>query len=257
MKNLPVKRLLILGGTGDAAELAAKAAQMPGIETISSFAGRTRPRPLPPAIPAETTRIGGFGGVAGLTNYLLQQRIDLLIDATHPFAAQISFNAAAAATAAGIPRLTLIRPAWEKTTGDRWIEVENYQEAACLLPRLAQRIFLSIGRQELPAFAHLQDLWFLMRAIDPPPPNMPIPPGKLRLERGPFSFEDERSQLQQNRIEAIVSKNSGGDATYAKIAAARSLGLPVVMVQRPPIPPGESASDLDSALSWLEIQHEN
>ena len=247
-----MKRLLILGGTGDAAELAAKATQMPGIETIASLAGRTRQPPLQGVIPPENTRIGGFGGVAGLTDYLLQQGIDLLIDATHPFAAQISFNAAEAAVAAGIPRLMLIRPAWEKTAGDRWIEVENYQEAACLLPGLAQRIFLSIGRQELPEFAHLQDLWFLMRAIEPPPPNAPTPPGKLLLERGPFSFEDERSLLQQDRIEAIVSKNSGGDATYAKIAAARTLGLPVVMVQRPSVPSGESASDLDSTLSWIE-----
>jgi precorrin-6A/cobalt-precorrin-6A reductase len=246
-----LKRLLILGGTGDAAELAAKAAQMPGIETIASLAGRTRQPSISGVIPPKNTRIGGFGGVAGLTDYLLQQRIDLSIDATHPFAAQISFNAAAAAAAAGIPHLMLIRPAWEKTAGDRWIEVDNYQAAADLLPGLAQRIFSSIGRQELAAFAHLTDLWFLMRAIDPPPPNTPLPPGELLLERGPFSFEDERSLLQQYRIEAIVSKNSGGDATYAKIAAARTLGLPVVMVQRPPVPPGESVSDLDSALDWL------
>lgn len=240
------KRVLILGGTGDAKALSAKAAEIPGLEIMTSLAGRTR-QPLL----AGNTRIGGFGGVAGLTEYLQSEQIDLLIDATHPFAAQISFNAAIAAAKAGIPHLMLIRPAWKPVEGDRWIEVDSNEAAASVLPGLAQRIFLTIGRQELAAFAHLQDLWFLMRMIDPPQAGASIPPGKLLLERGPFSLTDERSLLLNYNIDAIVSKNSGGDATYAKIIAAREVNLPVVMVQRPPVPSGEKVACLEDALVWI------
>lgn len=195
--------------------------------------------------------MGGFGGATGLTEYLREQQIDLLIDATHPFAAEISFNAATAAAEIKIPHLMLIRPAWEPMSGDHWIEVASNEAAASLLPRLARRIFLTIGRQELSTFAPLQDLWFLMRMIDPPGPNMPLPPGKLLLERGPFDWQAERSLLQDHQIEAIVSKNSGGDATYAKIIAARELGLPVVMVQRPPVPKGDRVESVEDALAWI------
>lgn len=242
------KRVLILGGTGDATELAARADQIPGVEVITSLAGRTRQ----PVVASENTRIGGFGGVAGLTSYLREQHIDLLIDATHPFAAQISFNAAAAAAEVGIKHLMLIRPAWEPVRGDNWLEVESNQAAATVLPKLAQRIFLTIGRQELATFAHLQELWFLMRMIDSPQADAQVPPGKLLLERGPFSLEEERSLLQQYQIGAIVSKNSGGNATYAKIIAARELSIPVVMVKRPPTPIGEKVADIESALLWLK-----
>lgn len=242
------KRVLILGGTGDAIELAARAAEISGVDVITSLAGRTRQ----PVVPSENTRIGGFGRVAGLIDYLREQQIDGLIDATHPFAAQISCNAAAAAAAVGIPHLMLIRPAWERIEGDDWIEVDSNEAAATVLPGIAQRIFLTIGRQELVTFAHLQDLWFLMRMIDPPLPDATVPPGKLLLERGPFSLDNERSLLHQHEIGAIVSKNSGGDATYAKIIAARELEIPVVMVQRPPVPSGETVADTGSALSWLK-----
>jgi precorrin-6A/cobalt-precorrin-6A reductase len=242
------KRVLILGGTGDATELAARAAEIPGVEVITSLAGRTRQ----PVVPSENTRSGGFGGVAGLTDYLREQQIDVLIDATHPFAAQISFNAADAAATVGIPHLMLIRPAWKRTAGDRWIEVDTHEAAATVLPGIAQRIFLTIGRQELAAFAHLQDLWFLMRMIDPPLPDAVVPPGKLLLKRGPFSLDEERSLLQQYEIGAIVSKNSGGDATYAKIIAARELAIPVVMIQRPIVPSGDTVADVENALAWLK-----
>ncbi|NJP09259.1 MAG: cobalt-precorrin-6A reductase [Leptolyngbyaceae cyanobacterium RU_5_1] len=259
--------MLILGGTGDATVLAVRASEIPGVDVITALAGRTRQ----PTVLSENTRIGGFGGVAGLTNYLREQQIDLLIDATHPFAAQISFNAAAAAATTGILHLMLIRPAWNPTTGDRWIDVESNQAAATVLPGLAQRIFLTIGRQELAPFAHLQapsldtrnksllasqaiDLWFLIRMIDPPPPDVAIPPGKILLARGPFSLEEERSLLQQYEIGAIVSKNSGGDATYAKIRAARELMIPVVMIQRPSVPSGEQVETLETAVAWIRKQ---
>ncbi|MEX0267546.1 cobalt-precorrin-6A reductase [Leptolyngbyaceae cyanobacterium UHCC 1019] len=240
------KRVLILGGTGDAIELAARAAERPGVEVITSLAGRTRQ----PIVSSENTRIGGFGGVAGLVDYLREQQIDWLIDATHPFAAQISLNAAAAAAAMNIPHLMLIRPAWKPVAGDDWIEVDSNTAAAKVLSSLAQRIFLTIGRQELDAFAHLNG-WFLMRMIDPPLPDKPVPAGKVLLDRGPFSLENERSLLEKYEIGAIVSKNSGGTATYAKIVAARERQIPVVMVQRPPVPAGEKVADVESAIAWL------
>ncbi len=241
------KRVLILGGTGDATALAARIVEIPGVEVITSLAGRMR-QPVPSA----HTRMGGFGGVAGLTAYLRQQSIAGLVDATHPFAAQISCHAAAAAAAVSIPHLLLIRPAWEQTVGDLWIEVDSHEAAATVLPGVAQRIFLTIGRQELAAFARLRNHWFLMRMIDPPLPDAAVPPGKLLLERGPFSLEHERSLLQAYEIGAIVSKNSGGEATYAKIIAARELAIPVVMIQRPPMPPATVVTDIESALTWLK-----
>jgi precorrin-6A/cobalt-precorrin-6A reductase len=241
-----VKRVLILGGTGDAVQLAAEAAKLPYIEVISSLAGRTQQA----IAPLGQVRVGGFGGTDGLIAYLQQQRIDGLIDATHPFAAQMSHQAAAAATACGIPRLLLLRPAWQPMAGDRWIEVESHTAAAERLPSLAQRVFLTIGRQELAAFAHLTQLWFLMRMIDPPRPA--VPPGLVLLERGPFSLEHEQALLEQHQIGAIVSKNSGGAATYAKLIAARDLQIPVVMVQRPTLPAGDRVEAVEGAISWLQ-----
>ncbi|MCW6051401.1 cobalt-precorrin-6A reductase [Microcoleus sp. A2-C5] len=245
------KRLLILGGTGDAVELAAKASQIADIEVISSLAGRTK-QPLTPK--TGTVRIGGFGGATGLAEFLRCSPIDLLIDATHPFAAQISANAAIAAVECNVPHLMMVRPGWEMVEGDRWIEVANHSEAATALSGQSQRVFLTIGRQELAAFAGLDAIWFLMRAIDPPAPNTPVPNGKLLLARGPFSLADERQLLLEYRIDTIVSKNSGGAATYAKIVAARELGIPVVMVQRPPIPDVEQVADVEGAISWLVEQ---
>ena len=247
-KRSIVKRLLILGGTTEAAEFAARAVDIPNVEVISSLAGRTQqPNTLPGAV-----RVGGFGGVAGLTNYLQEHRIDLLIDATHPFAAQISWNAAISADRALIPRLSIVRPAWKSEP--HWIDVESNEAAAAILPDLAQRIFLTIGRQELPTFAGLTTLWFLMRMIDPPADGTAIPPGEVLLARAPFSVEQERSWLQNYRIQAIVSKNSGGNATVSKLIAARELNLPVVMVQRPQMPDGESVSDINAALLWIRKQ---
>lgn len=241
-------RVLILGGTGDASQLAIAASNLPGIEIISSLAGRTRQ----PAAIATQARIGGFGGTEGLVAYLQDQAIALLIDATHPFAAQVSFNGATAAKICGIPHLMLIRPAWQPIEGDRWIEVDDLKAAAEILLGLAKRVFLTIGRQELSAFAHLEDIWFLMRMIDSPTSDTPIPKGQLLLERGPFSLANERELFKKYQIEAIVSKNSGGEATYAKIIAARELSLPVVMVKRPPVPESDRVSDIESALKWLQ-----
>jgi precorrin-6A/cobalt-precorrin-6A reductase len=248
-----MKRVLILGGTGDATALATEAAKIPGIEVISSLAGRTQN----PMSPDGAVRMGGFGGAAGLANYLrdpcgnsvADRSIHLLIDATHPFAAQITWNASIAAAEVGIPFLMLNRPAWEKMPDDRWIEVKDNATAATVLP--AQRIFLTIGRQELSAFAHCSDHWFLMRMIDPPTTDI-LPPGEILLARGPFDWMDEQKLLKEFNIGAIVSKNSGGDATYAKIIAAREMNIPVVMVQRPVMPAGEKVTQVEEVLSWIE-----
>jgi precorrin-6A/cobalt-precorrin-6A reductase len=239
-------RILILGGTSEASKLTAKLSMIPDAEVILSLAGRTR-QPVTSA--TGEIRIGGFGGQAGLIEYLQSQHINVLIDATHPFAAQISWNAAEAAIATNIPHLMVVRPAWVKTPEDRWIEVESVESAAQAIPAIAQRVFLSIGRQELTPFVNVSKIWFLMRSIDPP--DVEIPNSTLLLERGPFSLQQERHLLREYRIDAIISKNSGGDATFAKIIAARELRIPVVMVQRPALPIGESVTDVESAVEWL------
>ena len=245
-------RVLILGGTGDTAELSVKINNITEIEAIASLAGRTRE----PVVPVGNIRVGGFGGATGLVEYLQNQKIDVLIDATHPFANHISWNAAAAATKVGIPRLLVNRPPWEKEPGDIWIEVENNTEAAAVLENQvlgneAQRVFLTIGRQEISVFSCLQEMWFLMRMIDPPAADVVIPTGLMLLDRGPFTLEDEREILTKYNIDTIVSKNSGGNATYPKIIAAREMGIKVVMVKRPALPPGEQVADVESAVKWL------
>jgi precorrin-6A/cobalt-precorrin-6A reductase len=243
-----MKKLLILGGTGDAQQLAAATQQISGLIVISSLAGRTQQ----PILPIGQVRTGGFGGEQGLIDYLRDHEIDLLIDATHPFARQISGNAAAAMAVLELPLLILERSAWQQHPSDRWLEVANHQAAAELLPQLGQRIFLTIGRQELGFYAHLQDLWFLMRSIDPP--DLATPPGEMLLAKGPFDLNSERELLLKYQIQAIVSKNSGGKATYAKILAARELGLPVVMIQRPISPAGERVDNVKQAIEWLQGQ---
>lgn len=245
-----MKRLLILGGTTDAAELAAKASSIPKLEVITSLAGRTRQ----PQAPAGVLRVGGFGGELGLVEYLRETKIDMLIDATHPFAAQISFHAAAAAAICQISHLMLLRPAWERLGGDQWIEVDSVEASAAVLPKFAKRVFLTIGRQQLAPFASLEDIWFLMRLIDPPAPDALVPPGIILCDRGPFALENERKLLISHQIDTIVSKNSGGNATYAKIIAARELGIKILMVSRPVTPQVEQVSNVESAIAWLVNQ---
>ena len=240
-----MKKILILGGTGDAVKLAAKLATVPEIEVISSLAGRTRK----PAALVGQVRIGGFGGATGLANYLQENSIDILIDATHPCAGQITCNGAIASQLANIPHLMLVRPEWEKVNGDNWIEVESVEAAAQAIPELVKRVFITSGRQQLEPFLQRSHIWYLMRSIDSP--DIELPNSKVLLDRGPFNLEQERKLLQDYQIEAIVSKNSGGSATYAKIVAARELGIPVVMVQRPTRPEGEKVTDIKEAIAWL------
>lgn len=242
------RRLLILGGTGEARSLATCLAKLPDLQVITSLAGATQ-RPVRP--PGEV-RLGGFGGTQGLTDYLRGTQIDRVIDATHPFAAVISDHAVAACAEAGVPLLRLERPAWQKAGGDRWIEVENSQAAATALKGLTERVFLTLGRKELVAFAGLDETWFLVRFIEPARARLPLAKYEVLVGRPPFSLEAEIALLQARRIGALVSKNSGGKATYTKIEAARRQRLPVVMIGRPKPPAAETVPDLAAALAWVE-----
>jgi precorrin-6A/cobalt-precorrin-6A reductase len=241
-----MKRVLILGGTGDAVKLAAKLAIFPEIKVISSLAGRTKK----PAALVGQCRIGGFGGAKGLANYLQENAIDILIDATHPCAGQITQNGAIASRLVKIPHLMLVRSPWQQISGDRWINVDSIDAAAAAVPKSINRVFITSGRQQLAPFLQRSDIWYLMRSIDPP--DLQLPNCQLILDRGPFSLDQERLLLREHQIQAIVSKNSGGEATYAKIIAARELGLPIIMVQRPIMPDREKVDSIEAAIAWVQ-----
>ena len=244
------KRLLILGGTGEAAALAHRLGRLPNLGIVTSMAGRTR---APAAVPGEL-RVGGFGGKDGLARYLVERPIDLVIDATHPYAARMTANAVAACDAVGVPRLLLSRPPWQEQPNDRWVRAPDAAAAARMLPELGRRVFLSTGRQDLAPFAGLSEIWFLVRLIDEPQEPLPLANYELILGRGPFAAEDEAALLQEHGIAVVLSKNSGGQATYGKIEAARRLGLPVVMIARPPLPFGDMVHSVDEAAAWAEAR---
>ena len=245
-------RLLILGGTTEGRALATAAERRfgPTLTVISALAGRTRA----PLLPTGQVRIGGFGGAEGLASYLREERIGLLIDATHPFATQISAQAREAAARVGTKRLALVRPPWRPLPGDRWIDVATVEEAAAAIPAEAQRVFLTVGVRSLAPFAGRPDLWFLVRLVDEPAEPIPLARHQLICARGPFTEADERALLEAHGIDCLVTRASGGDATVAKLAAARALGLPVVMVRRPPPPPDTQAASVADALAWIEGQ---
>ncbi|MGW5462655.1 cobalt-precorrin-6A reductase [Streptomyces sp. NPDC003996] len=228
--------VLILGGTTEARLLAAGLAARTGVRVTTSLAGRVA---RPGAVAGEV-RIGGFGGAEGLADWLRAHHVDALVDATHPFAETITANAAHAAAATEVPLVVLRRPGWRPGPGDRWYDVPSLAGAAAALPGLGRRVFLSTGRLGLAAFAHLTDLHFVVRSVDPPEPPMP-PDTELVLARGPFTVADETRLLRTHRIEVLVTKDSGGEATAAKLTAARELALPVVVVRRPPLPRGVTA----------------
>ncbi|KAF0963428.1 cobalt-precorrin-6A reductase [Rhodococcus sp. T7] len=240
-------RILILGGTGEARALAEALADVPGVEAVSSLAGRVRD----PRLPVGDVRIGGFGGADGLTEWLCLHPVDAIVDATHPFAAQITSNAADAAHRCGIPLMVLRRPEWSPRPGEHWHGAADLADAAELLPGLGTRVFLTIGRQGVDTFADLHALWFLIRAIDPPDVAMP-PQSTLLLARGPFAVADETALMREHRIDVLVTKNSGGGQTDAKLDAARALGVPVLMIRRPPLPAATATvDDVAGAVAWI------
>ena len=241
--------LLILGGTGEAAALAKTALARFGdaMSVTTALAGRTRhPGPI-----AGEVRIGGFGGPTGLAEYLLEQAVDRLIDATHPFAAEISRAARLAANRTGLPRLILLRPPWRRHPLDRWIEVDSIEAAALLVGRLGRRAWLTVGAGSLAPFASVTGVRFVVRLIDAPRHELPLLSHEVVLGRGPFSLAGERRMLQRHAIDVLVCKASGGAATEAKLVAARELGLPVIMVRRPPREPGITVDTIEAALDWL------
>ena len=244
------KRLLILGGTGEAAALAHRLSRLDDLEIVTSLAGRTR---APAAVPGKT-RTGGFGGADGLADYLTDHAIDLVVDATHPYAAQITANGAAACQEVAVPRLLLSRPPWREQRNDRWIRAPDAKSAASVLLEVGRRVFLSTGRQDLAPFAALPSLWFLVRLIDEPSEPLPLENYQLILGRGPFAAADEAALMREHEIHVVLSKNSGGQATYGKIQAARELGLPVVMIDRPALPDGETVHSVDEAAVWVEAR---
>jgi precorrin-6A/cobalt-precorrin-6A reductase len=237
--------VLILGGTGEARALAAALVDA-GVPVISSLAGRVRD----PALPAGEVRIGGFGGVDGLAAWLAEHGVTAVVDATHPFASTMTAHAVAACAATGVPLVVLRRPGWTPQPG--WIWAGSLADAAARLPALGQRVFLTTGRTSLATFAGL-DLEFLVRCVDPP--SGPLPRRvRVLLDRGPFTVAGERELLRAHRIDVLVTKDSGGSLTSAKLAAAREEGVRMLVVRRPPLPPGiDVVATVDGVLAGLGL----
>jgi precorrin-6A/cobalt-precorrin-6A reductase len=238
--------VLLLGGTTEASALARLLAER-GIPATLSYAGRTetpRPQPIP-------VRVGGFGGVAGLVAHLRDQRITHLVDATHPFAATMSAHAAAAAEAAGVPLLALTRPAWTPVAGDRWRHVRDIAGAVATLAGTPRRILLALGRMHVPAFAARPQHHYVLRFVDAPEAPPALPHHQLVIDRGPFTPEGDTALLDAHRIDLVVCKNAGGSGAEAKLIAARSLGVPVLMIDRPVLPARAEVTDPRAVLDWL------
>lgn len=240
-------KVLVLGGTGQARRLVAALHGRPEFTVTSSLAGRV----AVPALPQGDVRIGGFGGVGGLVAWLRRHGTDMVVDATHPFAVRMTENAVAACTVAGVPLVLLRRAGWTAGPGDRWHRVPDAASAAAALPAWAERVFLTTGRGDLAAFAALDRHWFLLRSVDPPPPPLPARCAVIRA-RGPFTADAERELLREHHIDVLVTRDSGGEMTAAKLVAARELGVPVVMLDRPPVPAAPAVSTVEEAVCWLE-----
>jgi precorrin-6A/cobalt-precorrin-6A reductase len=239
-------RALILGGTGDANQLAERCVREK-IDAVYSYAGRTQV-PLPHSLP---TRIGGFGGVAGLAAFLRSEGITHVVDATHPFAAEMSRHAVEACAATGTSLLALERAPWVRTSGDHWIEVGDIDTAVAALPEERARIFLAIGRQHLAPFAAKPQHAYTLRFVDAPDAALPLPDAEVIVSRGPFTLESDRELMRARAIEFLVTRNSGGNGARAKIDAARELGLPVIMIERPALPARPRAESVEEVLAWL------
>jgi precorrin-6A/cobalt-precorrin-6A reductase len=243
-----MRRVLILGGTAEARRLAGHLAGHNDLAVTLSLAGRT----TSPAAQGVPVRIGGFGGAQGLADYLRSEHIDALIDATHPYAAMISANAAYAAELAKVPLLALRRPPWLPVAGDVWIEVADVAGAVAALAVAPRRVFLALGRKELAPFTQAPQHHYLVRSVDPVDPPLAVPHATYVTGRGPFDEAHDRALLEEHHTEVVVAKNSGGTATYGKIAAARALGLPVILLRRPALPQVAAVETVQKAVAWLD-----
>ncbi|MFG1628592.1 cobalt-precorrin-6A reductase [Kribbella sp. NPDC049227] len=238
-------KVLLLGGTGEARELAQTLVSA-GVDVVSSLAGRTADARLPVGV----VRQGGFGGATGLARWLHDNPVDAVVDATHPFAATMTEHAVSAAREVGVPLLVLRRPGW--TPGDRWHWADTTSAAAELLPTLGARAFLTIGRQGLDTFEH-SGVWMLARCVDPPEPRPTW--CTLILARGPYDVDGELTLLRDHRIDVLVTKDSGGPQTAAKLTAAQLLGIPVIVIRRPPLPAGvDAVESVDRVVEWVEAR---
>lgn len=244
-QGLTMIRALVLGGTADANLLADRVARA-GYDAIYSYGGRTRApadQPLP-------TRIGGFGGASGLADYIRREGITDVVDATHPFAAEMSRNAVAACGETGTRLIALERAPWARTSGDNWIEVADIASAVAALPAHRARVFLAIGRQHIAPFGARPMHAYTLRFVDPPEGALPFD-AELILSRGPFTLGAELEMIKARGIEWIVARNSGGDGARAKIDAARTLGLPVIMLARPVLPDRLRVESVAEVMQWL------
>lgn len=248
------KRILILGGTSEATALAGRLTERRDWRVTTSLAGRTRnPAPVPGDV-----RIGGFGGAEALADYLRMEAIDALVDATHPFAANISANAAIAGRLTGTATIHLVRPPWSAQPGDDWREVADVDAAAACLPKIPSSnnntVFLTVGRRELAPFARMAGQRFLIRSIERPDELEDFTNAEWLFGRGPFSLKDERQLMGQHDVGCLVAKNAGGPATRAKLDAAGELKIPVVMISRPPPPDGVNLDTVERIEGWLRAQ---
>jgi precorrin-6A/cobalt-precorrin-6A reductase len=236
--------VLLLGGTSEARELAATLHDA-SIPVITSLAGRTPPN----APPAGRLRVGGFGGPDALVEWLTAEGVGAVVDATHPFAKRISASAVTACALADVPLLRLVRPPWSAAPGDRWIRVPDLPTAAAIVPAHGSRVLLTTGRQDVAAFARVDTAWFLIRSITAPLPPLP-PKHELLLDRGPYTLERELALLERHAIDLVVTKNSGGDATAAKLVASRERGLPVIVIERPALARAQTVHTVAEAVGW-------
>jgi precorrin-6A/cobalt-precorrin-6A reductase len=241
-----VMRALILGGTGDANRLA-DALIRGKIDAVYSYAGRTK-IPLPHALP---TRIGGFGGAQGLADFIAAEKITHVIDATHPFATEMSRHAVSACAAANVPLIALERAPWARMAGDHWCEVADITAAVAALPDRPSRVFLAIGRQHIAPFAAKPEHAYTLRFVDAPDGALPLPNADIIVSRGPFTLDGELELMRSRGIEWIVARNSGGSGARAKIDAARALSLRVIMIARPELPKRLCAESVEEVMAWL------
>jgi precorrin-6A/cobalt-precorrin-6A reductase len=244
-------KVLILGGTSEASTLGRALADDQRYQATISLAGRTQR----PAQQPLRTRVGGFGGAEGLTNYLIEHRIRALMDATHPFATQITRNAEHAAQQTDTPLLIIQRPAWQRTDGDRWTEVPDSLAAAGVLGSGPRRVLLTIGQKDLVMFTSLSGNHYVIRSVEAPRREYLPLHTEVIVARGPFTLNDETALLRERRIDVLVTKNSGGAATAAKLTAARLLKIPVIMISRPTPPTAKTVATVAEALKWLEHLH--